>query len=308
MMVPYPKIAVIVPTFNRYPVICRAIDSILNQSYPNIDCLVIDDGSTDNTTQLLKDKYDSRLHIYRNESNKEKAYSRNRGVKETDAEYICFLDSDDTLTKNSIERRLYSLLSCSEFCSEFCSASFGIRMDASYNNDAIDRYCKIMKSGDTLSLDQYLTDKKWLSTNSFLISRDLMLKYGMYNEELVNNEDVELFIRLLTRVEFRFCGTGVTRIFDDAKNRARNNFDKIIKQGTMFSEILEGDHSITERIGKWMPSIKKEEFAELLGAYYHSGRYKEFREMFNRGLHPDLTPKTVKFYKRYALSYLKEFF
>jgi len=300
----YPKVAVIIPTFNRYPVICRAIDSILNQTYPNIECLVIDDGSTDNTTQLLKDKYGSHLHIYRNESNKEKAYSRNRGVRETDAEYICFLDSDDTLTKNSIERRLYSLLSCSEFC----SASFGIRLDASYNNNAIDRYCNIMKSGDILSLDQYLRDKKWLSTNSFLIPRDLMLKYGMYNEELVSNEDVELFIRLLTRVEFRFCGTGVTRIFDDAKNRARNNFDKIIKQGTMFSEILEGNHSIAERIGKWMPSIKKEEFAELLGAFYHSRRYKEFRKMFNKGLNRDLTPKTVKFYKRYALSYLKQFF
>ena len=304
MMANYPKVAVIIPTFNRYPVICRAIDSILIQSYPNIDCLVIDDGSTDNTTQLLKDKYDSRLHIYRNENNKEKAYSRNRGVKKTDAEYICFLDSDDTLTKNSIERRLYFLLSCSKFR----SASFGIRLDSSYNNNTIDRYCQIIKPGDTLSLDQYLRDKKWLSTNSFLIPRDLMLKYGMYNEELVNNEDVELFIRLLTRVEFRFCGTGVTRIFDDAKNRARNNFDKIIKQGTMFSEILEGNHSITEKIGKWMPYIKKEEFAELLGAFYHSRRYKEFRKMFNKGLNRDLTPKTVKFYKRYALSYLKQFF
>ena len=303
-MTNYPKVAVIIPTYNRYPVICRAIDSVFIQSYSNIDCLVIDDGSTDNTAQLLKDKYSSSIHIYRNKSNKEKAYSRNRGVKETDAEYICFLDSDDTLTKNSIERRLYFLLSCSEFrC-----VSFGIRLDSSYNNNTIDRYCQIIKPGDTLSLDQYLRDKKWLSTNSFLIPRDLMLKYGMYNEELVNNEDVELFIRLLTRVEFRFCGTGVTRIFDDAKNRARNNFDKIIKQGTMFSEILEGNHSITERIGKWMPSIKKEEFAELLGAFYHSRRYKEFRKMFNKGLNRDLTPKTVKFYKRYALSYLRATF
>lgn len=303
-MDPYPKVAVIIPTFNRYPLICRAIDSIFVQSYPNIDCLVIDDGSTDNTSRLLKDKYASLLHIYRNESNKEKAYSRNRGVKETDAEYICFLDSDDILTKDSIEKRLYFLLKRSEFR----SASFGIRLDSSYNNNTIDRYCQIIKPGDTLSLDQYLRDKKWLSTNSFLISRDLMLKYGMYNEELVNNEDVELFIRLLTRVEFRFCGTGVTRIFDDAKNRARNNFDKIIKQGTMFSEILEGNHFITEKIGKWMPSIKKEEYAELLCAFYHSRRYKEFRIMFNKGLNRVMTPKTVKFYKRYILSYLKEFF
>ncbi|MCD4790670.1 MAG: glycosyltransferase family 2 protein [Bacteroidales bacterium] len=303
-MTNYPKVAVIIPTYNRYPVICRAIDSVFIQSYSNIDCLVIDDGSTDNTAQLLKDKYSSSIHIYRNKSNKEKAYSRNRGVKETDAEYICFLDSDDTLTKNSIERRLYSLLSCSESC----SASFGIRLDASYNNNAIDRYRNIMKSGDILSLDQYLSDKKWLSTNSFLISRNLMLTYGMYNEKLANNEDVELFIRLLTRIEFCFCGTAVTRIFDDAKNRARNNFDKIIKHGTMFSEILENNHSIAKKIEKWMPSIKKEEYAELLGALYHSGRYKEFRKMFNKGLNRDLTPKTVKFYKRYALSYLRATF
>jgi len=94
-MTNYPKVAVIIPTYNRYPVICRAIDSVFIQSYSNIDCLV----TTDNTAQLLKDKYSSSIYIYRNKSNKEKAYSRNRGVKETDAEYICFLDSDDTLTK-----------------------------------------------------------------------------------------------------------------------------------------------------------------------------------------------------------------
>jgi len=101
-----PKITVIIPTYNRWPYVCQAIDSVLKQSYLNAECLVVDDASTDGSYEKLRNKYGERIVLLRNEENKERSYSRNRGVIECNADFICFLDSDDILTQNSIEQRL----------------------------------------------------------------------------------------------------------------------------------------------------------------------------------------------------------
>ena len=94
----YPAVSVIIPVYNRYPVVCRAIDSVLTQTYPNVQCIVIDDASTDNTYRNLKNKYGKKIELYRNDQNSEKSASRNRAIKEACTDYVCFLDSDDIFT------------------------------------------------------------------------------------------------------------------------------------------------------------------------------------------------------------------
>ncbi len=299
-----PRVSVIIPTFNRANIVCRAINSVLSQTYSNIDCIVIDDGSTDNTYRILKDRYGSRIRVLRNEINREKSYSRNRGVKETDADYVCFLDSDDILTEDSVETRIECLLDRGKY-----DASFGLRLDESEEDKLIniDSYFKRLDAKAVLTLDQYLNDRKWLSTNSFLIHRETMLRYGMYNEELSNQEDVELFIRLLLKIKFYFCGTIVTKIFSDVDNRARNNFNKIIQQGTKLSKVLESNPDIVKGLGNRLWQLKGREYSEILSALYHSRRYSEFKDMFMSGVDTGLSPKNFKFYRRFVLSYLMSF-
>lgn len=95
-MDPNPFFSVIIPTYERANVIEECVRSILDQSFKNIEVVVVDDGSTDNTGDILKSvaESDDRLrYIY--QENAERSNARNHGIMEAKGEYICFLDSDD---------------------------------------------------------------------------------------------------------------------------------------------------------------------------------------------------------------------
>ena len=97
-----PKFSVIVPLYNKAPYVRKALDSIMAQIYRDFECVVIDDGSTDNSLEVVKEFVgqidnrwiDDKLTIISQE-NAGVAAARNRGVKESNGEYVCFLDADD---------------------------------------------------------------------------------------------------------------------------------------------------------------------------------------------------------------------
>lgn len=89
----YPLVSVILPTYNRDSMVRRAIDSILSQTYPHVELIVVDDGSTDNTAALL-DAYGERINVIRR-ANGGVSAARNSGIRSATGEYIALLDSDD---------------------------------------------------------------------------------------------------------------------------------------------------------------------------------------------------------------------
>ena len=98
-----PFFSVIITTYNRKNFLPIAIESVLRQTYPDFELLIIDDGSTDGTRSLCKSFTDKRLR-YVHQTHKGVAYARNRGVKEAKGTYICFLDSDDRFRENKLSR------------------------------------------------------------------------------------------------------------------------------------------------------------------------------------------------------------
>lgn len=95
-----PLVSVIVPTFNRAWSIADAVESVLQQDYPNIELVVINDGSTDNTLQVLK-PYMDRITIF-HQSNKGVSAARNTGIQKSRGELIALLDSDDTWDRRKV--------------------------------------------------------------------------------------------------------------------------------------------------------------------------------------------------------------
>jgi glycosyltransferase involved in cell wall biosynthesis len=88
--------SIIIPTYNRAHMLSKALDSVCNQSFTDWECIVVDDGSTDNTKELLRqwaDKDNRFRYIY--QENAERSAARNNGINNAKGEYICFLDSDD---------------------------------------------------------------------------------------------------------------------------------------------------------------------------------------------------------------------
>ena len=96
-------VSVIIPTYNRGSLIGRAIVSVLNQTYKDIEVLVIDDASTDYTETVVDSIKDERLHYYKLEKNGGACRARNVGISKAQGEYIAFLDSDDEWMSNKIE-------------------------------------------------------------------------------------------------------------------------------------------------------------------------------------------------------------
>lgn len=99
-----PLISIIVPIYNAEKYLSECLDCLINQTYKNIEIICINDGSTDNSMQILEEyaQKDSRIKIYTQE-NKGEAETRNRGVKLATGKYIAALDADDTCSLNTIE-------------------------------------------------------------------------------------------------------------------------------------------------------------------------------------------------------------
>ena len=89
------SISVIIPTWNREYCINRALDSVLAQTYPPHEVIVVDDGSTDNSSELVAERFPD-VHLLK-QSNKGVSAARNTGIKSSKGDWICLLDSDDSI-------------------------------------------------------------------------------------------------------------------------------------------------------------------------------------------------------------------
>ena len=99
-----PKISVIIPTYNRGQYITQALESVLNQTFHDYEIIVIDDGSTDNTQEILK-KFEGKIISLR-QDNQGISNTRNRGINESHGVYITFLDSDDFWAPDKLEEQV----------------------------------------------------------------------------------------------------------------------------------------------------------------------------------------------------------
>ena len=99
-------ISVIIPVYNVEKYLSQCLDSVINQTYKNLEIICVDDSSTDNSLEILKEyaQKDTRIKIIKNEKNLGLGLTRNEGVKVAKGEYIHFLDSDDWMNLNAYEK------------------------------------------------------------------------------------------------------------------------------------------------------------------------------------------------------------
>ena len=117
----FPKVSVIIPAYNAEDTIQRCIGSIVDQNYSNLECLIIDDGSEDKTSELsceLSTTYDFIKYI--RTENRGVSHARNTGIDKATGDYLIFLDADDYLCENSIISRVNSMMESVLVIGEYC--------------------------------------------------------------------------------------------------------------------------------------------------------------------------------------------
>lgn len=185
-------VSAIIPTYNREKTICRAIDSILNQSYKNIEIIIVDDGSTDDTLKLLK-KYGSRIRVVK-QCHKGANVARNRGIKEAKGEYIAFLDSDNYWDFEKLEKQI--ILLQQERDAEICFCKVRVEdggRDYIVPSQKIDCNClgEILKKGNVVD------------TSTLLLRRSILDEAGGFDEIMPRLQDYELIFRLVNKFKYK---------------------------------------------------------------------------------------------------------
>lgn len=100
-----PEVSVVIPTYNRARDVCSAVDSVLAQTFDDLELIVVDDGSTDETQELLERRYGDRI-VYVYQENQERCVARNTGIQRSSGAYVAFLDSDDVWLPDKLEAQM----------------------------------------------------------------------------------------------------------------------------------------------------------------------------------------------------------
>jgi GT2 family glycosyltransferase len=181
-----PITSVIIPTYNRWPLVAEAVDSVLAQSFQDIEIIVVDDGSTDGTTNRLA-KFDGRLRLFTT-TRRGVAAARNFGVSQAQGCYVAFLDSDDLWLPGKVETQIAFLDRHPEI--QICQTDeIWVRNGVRVNPKAMHR----KPSGDIFvrSLDLCL-----ISPSAVMMTRELFQRIGGFDESFPVCEDYDLWLRV----------------------------------------------------------------------------------------------------------------
>lgn len=183
-------ISIIIPIYNVEKYLYKCVESVLVQSYRNIEIILIDDGSTDKSAEICDElaKLDKRIYVI-HQKNKGVSYSRNLGISKAKGNYIAFLDSDDTVEKNIYEKMYENIKRESAECSVI-----GIKRSYEYDQKITvqTKENKIYLMSGEEALD-YAMDKSdlWVGYPfNKLFKKEILDKYKIrFDENLIINED-----------------------------------------------------------------------------------------------------------------------
>lgn len=182
-----PRVSVIIPTYNRVGMLKQAIESVLAQTFQDIEIVVVDDGSTDNTHQMLTAYHHCVHYIY--QENQERSAARNHGAASSKGEYLVFLDSDDLLLPNML-RLLVAALDCQ---SELGLAAGGYQYID--ENGQVLRQIKPWLNSRTITFETLLFSGL-VPTSAVMVRRCWHERVGGFDTKFVGPEDMDFWYRL----------------------------------------------------------------------------------------------------------------
>ncbi len=183
-----PKITVLMSVYNGQRYLREAVDSILSQTLKDFEFLIINDGSTDKTLEILKSYKDSRIKIHNNRKNIGLVKSLNKGLKVIKSEYIARQDVDDVSAPERLEKELSFLINHPDYAAV---GSFIKVIDKNGKESS-----KIGKPVTDEAIKDFLNTSNCIAHGSVMIRKSCIFDVGLYDESMRNSEDYELWLRM----------------------------------------------------------------------------------------------------------------
>lgn len=186
-----PTISVIITTYNRADLLPRAIDSVLNQTYKDFELIIVDDGSTDNTREIVENfkQKDSRM-VYIYQENQGLPSALNKGLSVVRGEFIAFLDSDDEWLPLKLEKQYLILKENNKYSGVTCYGNI------IYESGSKKYYVSLLKQKNGATINDLLLGKFPAIPSSLLIKKEVINKTGYYDEFFKLSTDADMMIRI----------------------------------------------------------------------------------------------------------------
>lgn len=259
----HPLVSIIIPLYNAEQYIGECLNSIFNQTYKNIDVIVVDDGSTDKSKDIVSSFGSKIKYIYQNYSGGYPSLVRNNGIKHASGDFVTFFDADDIMLPHAINDRVDFLLENPDI--EIVLIDWTVFSDDDCIEQSHFMTCpnlKKMLSNKTTHIHHIvlsppearhiLTTENFVCTNSIFVRRSVLDTAGFFDEDLIIGEDIELIFRLTTKHKVCLLNKiGFLKRFH--KNNISNNSPKVtlekIKTRKKMIQ-LENDNLIKHRLKK----------------------------------------------------------
>lgn len=183
-----PLVSVIIPAYNAVQWIQETIDSVLNQTYPTIEVIVVDDGSTDDTADLVAAYSPHVTYVYK--ENGKRASACNRGIPASHGRYLAFVDADDLWTRDKISLQMALFIEHSDLVWVYC--------DAMKFDDSGKMLYKVSQAvhHDSGNILKPLLLHNFIPCPTPVIRRDVFDRVGLFNETILRSEDWDMWLRI----------------------------------------------------------------------------------------------------------------
>ena len=221
-----PLVSIIIPLYNAENYIAQCIDSVLAQTWPNIEVIIVDDGSTDNSLQIANQYKNDQILIL-DQKNQGASAARNNGLKFAKGDYIQFLDADDILSGNKIASQM-SVLNNSQDHIGLCNTVHFQDGEDYHKSPILDEWFKTGSDDPVDFLLKLYAGKEvmpgyggMVQPNAWLTPKKLIEKAGLWKEYKCPDDDGEFFCRVILESKgIRFSKTGINyyRKFNNGKS------------------------------------------------------------------------------------------
>ena len=264
-----PKVSVIIPCYNGEKFIAEAIGSVLNQTYQNWELIIVDDGSTDNSKNIIQ-KYttsNNKITLIEHKYNKGIAKTKNTGTVNAKGKYIAFLDQDDVWLKSKLELQLK--------CFELGSSDIGVVCTGMIFTDVNMKPINIFRGfrdEDQKTLIKNLYLKPTNSSSIMMVKKECFDRIGNFNEDLIGWDDYELLMRLATISKIKYIRKSLIkkRIHKDNAQRlsaVQNETEKVFTRILMLHPFLKKYKNTKESNRLYTDSIKLFKKGDRILAY-----------------------------------------
>lgn len=190
-----PYFSIVIPLYNKEKTILRTLESVFNQDYHNYEVVIIDDGSSDSSCEIVEGLHDERVHLYK-QKNSGPGVARNHGVEKSKGDWILLLDADDRLLPNALRQFMELILHYPTISCFACNFYFYVNKDTKilYSNHY---HNGVVKD----NFKAWCLKKLMPRTGASVFRKEILLSYT-YNTNYRRFEDADLIFRLFKNYKF----------------------------------------------------------------------------------------------------------